>query len=83
MLFWKAEKHNIKNLLKMAFHEDVEIHDGIVNSTDSHCGSFPNLCNCIHHQIFFKEEGVPIYMFRTKQELLKALIDILESTLHY
>ena len=76
--FEHTNKLEIKHLARMVYYENVEVREGVLDTTDSHRCAYKKLENCIHCQIFFAEEGTPIYMFQSKRDLVCALIEIIE-----
>lgn len=49
-----------------------------LDTCDNNCGVHVNILDCIHWQLIFKGRAMPIWFFRSKRELMSALIDILK-----
>ena len=58
--------------------EDVLI-GGIIDSCENNRGKWADFPDCVHRRLVFKTCGVPLWHFRTRRELLMAILDCIKS----
>ena len=82
--FQKIEKYErehgekIPHIPTMVHFEDVELSPGVVDTTDGICSHYEGLLNRIHRCVFFAEFGQKLASFKSKRELLEAIIQAIE-----
>ena len=77
IFFMKAAQNNVKGIPTLLEWEDVPVDrvSGQKDSTAIMTGVYPTLEIRVHRRLLFEEIGEPITKFRSRRELIQALID--------